>query len=54
MKGIFLSVGIGRSDVKQGCEMRKECKEKILRNKMMKGIMMFVGVRGDRIEMESL
>lgn len=54
MKPIFFSVGIQRTDVKQRSDITKDCKEKILTNNMMKAIIMFVALRGDTIEMDSL
>ncbi|XHU99767.1 hypothetical protein MHHHKEFG_01454 [Bacillus pumilus] len=54
MKPIFFSVGIPRTDVKQPSDITKDCKEKILTNNMMKAIIMFVALRGDTIEMDSL
>lgn len=54
MKPIFFSVGIPRTDVKQRSGVTKDCKEKILTNNMMKAIIMFVALRGDTIEMDSL
>lgn len=54
MKPIFFSVGIPRTDVKQRSDITKDCKEKILTNNMRKAIIMFVALRGDTIEMDSL
>lgn len=54
MKPIFFSVGILGTDVKQPSDIIKDCKEKILTNSMMKAIIMFVALRGDTIEMDSL
>ena len=54
MKSIFFSLGIPRTDVKQPFDVMKDCKEKILTNSMMKAIIMFVTLRGDTIEMDSL